>query len=110
MPTGATQSRGVKAADLEFFDGSRDKAEQFIQSIHIAITMQLNMFADERMKILYALSFMHGGIAQVWAENETNSILSYSSMFTTLPNYCLSIERTFGDPNQERTAHANCTP
>src|SRR5882724_1030177 len=105
-PTGSHSSRGVKAADPECFDGSRDKAEQFIQSICIAVTMQLDTFADERMKILYTLSFMHGGIAQVWAENETNAILSYTSMFATLTELLSSIERTFRDPDRERTAHA----
>src|SRR5882724_6157649 len=68
--------------------------------------MQLDTFADERMKILYALSFMHGGIAQVWAENETNVILSYTSTFSTLTELLSRIERTFGDPDRERTAHA----
>jgi len=28
--------------------------------------MQLDTFLDERMKILYALSFMCGGMVQVW--------------------------------------------
>ena len=74
MPTGTHSSRGVKAANPECFNGSRDQAEQFFQSICIAITMQLNMFVDKRMKILYTLSFMCGGIAQVWADNETNVI------------------------------------
>src|SRR5882724_13451738 len=68
--------------------------------------MQLDMFTDERMKILYTLSFMCKGIAQVWAENETNAILSYTSTFTTLAKLLSSIERTFRDPDQERTAHA----
>ena len=68
--------------------------------------MQLDMFADERMKILYALTFMHGGIAQVWAENGTNAILSYTSMFTTLAELLSSIKRTFRDPDQERMARA----
>ena len=49
---------------------------------------------------------MHGGIAQVWAENETNVILSYTSMFATLAELLSSIERIFGDPNQERMAHS----
>ena len=57
------------------------------------------MFVDERMKILYTLSFMHGGIAQVWAGNETNVILSYTSTFTTLAKLLSSIERTFRDPD-----------
>ena len=65
MPTRSHSSRGDRAAEPESFDRSRDKAEQFVQSVLIAVTMQLDMFADERMKILYALSFMHGGIAQV---------------------------------------------
>jgi len=57
------------------------------------------------MKILYALSFMHGGIAQVWAKNETNMVLSHTSMFSTLVGLLAGIERTFSDPDQERTAH-----
>src|SRR5882724_4959626 len=57
------------------------------------------------MKILYALSFMHGGIAQVWGKNETNVVLSHTSMFSTLTELLAGIERTFSDPDQERTAH-----
>jgi len=105
MPTRSHLSRGAREAELESFDGSRDKAKQFVQSIHIAITMQLDMFTDERMKILYALSFMHGGIAQVLAENETNVVLSHTSTFSTLMELLVGIERTFGDPDQERTVH-----
>ena len=47
MPTGSHSSRGARAAEPESFDGIRDKAEQLVQSIHITITMQLDMFADE---------------------------------------------------------------
>jgi len=49
--------------------------------------MQLHTFVDERIKILYALSFMHGGIVHVWAKNEINMILSQSSTFPPLQNY-----------------------
>src|SRR5882672_6261840 len=66
--------------------------------------MQLNTFTDERMKILYALSFMHGGIVQVWAQNKTNVVLSHTSTFSTLTELLAGIGRTFGDPDQERTA------
>jgi len=40
------------------------------------------------MKILYALSFMDRGIVQVWAENETNVVLSHMSMFS--PSWTLA--------------------
>src|SRR5882672_3523069 len=68
--------------------------------------MQLDMFVDERMKILYSLSFMGGGIAQVWAKNETNTVLSHTSMFSTLAKLLAGVERTFGDPDRERMACA----
>jgi len=67
--------------------------------------MQLDMFMDERIKILYALSFMHGGIVQVWAKNETNVVPSHSSTLSTLAELLAGIKRTFGDPKQERTAY-----
>jgi len=47
MLTGSHSSRGAISAEPESFDGIRDKAEQLVQSIHITITMQLDMFADE---------------------------------------------------------------
>jgi len=67
--------------------------------------MQIDAFADERMKILYALSFMHGGMAQVWEANETSTVLANTSTFNTLEGLLTLIERTFGDPDKERTAH-----
>jgi len=67
--------------------------------------MQIDTFTDQRMKILFALSFMCRGIVQVWAKNETNAVLSNTSMFSTLMGLLAGIERTFSDPDQERTAH-----
>ena len=66
--------------------------------------MQLDTFEDEGMKIFYTLSFMHGGIVQGWAENETNAVLAHMSMFSTLVELLASIKRTFGKPDQERMA------
>ena len=42
--------------------------------------MQIDAFTDERMKILYVLSFMHGGMAQVWAANETGPGVEHNGM------------------------------
>ena len=67
--------QSAKAADPEPFDGNHDKAEEFVRAIRIAVTMQVDAFADERMKVLYALSFMCGGTAQVWAANELGLIV-----------------------------------
>jgi len=67
--------------------------------------MQLNAYADERMKIPYTLSFMRGGMAQVWAANETSAVLDNMSSFGTLADLLALIERTFSDPDWERTTH-----
>jgi len=43
-------------------------------------------------------------IAQVRAKNKTNVVLSHTSTFSTLTELLAGIERTFGEPDQERTA------
>ena len=47
--------RNTKVADLETFDGSQEKTKQFVWSIHITVTMHIDTFTQERMKILYML-------------------------------------------------------
>ena len=48
---------------------------------------------------------MHGGMAQVWAGNETTAVIDRTSQTHTLDTFLVCIERTFGDPDWVRTAH-----
>src|SRR5882724_8876260 len=105
-PAGGQSWRNAKAANPEALYGSQGKTEQFVRSIRIAVTMQIDAFANERMKILYMLSFMRRGMAQVWAANETSVVLANMSTFNTLEGLLASIEGTFGNPDKERMAHA----
>ena len=66
--------------------------------------MQADSFADERMKVLYAVLFMRGGMAQVWAVNETMTVITGTSQMQTLDIFLESVEKTFGDPDRARTA------
>ena len=66
-----------------------------MRAIQIAVAMQADTFADERMKVLYALLFMCGGMAQVWAANETMAVITGTSQMQTLDIF---LEKTFGDP------------
>ena len=66
--------------------------------------MQLNTLLDKRIKILDALLFMCGGMAQVWAANKTNLVLANMSTFTTLAELLECIKRTFSYLDQERMA------
>src|SRR5882724_6617384 len=101
---GPSMSPHARAAELEVFNGTREKTEQFIQAVCIAVTMQLDTFVGKRMKILYVLSFMCRGMAQVWAAKETSVVLANMSTFNTLKGLLTSIKRTFDDPDKERTA------
>ena len=106
VQTSHNLTQSAKAADPEPFDGNRDQTEEFMRAIWIAVTMQANTFMDERMKILYALSFMCGGTAQVWAVNETIAVITGTSQMRTLDIFLENIEKTFGDPVQAQTARA----
>ena len=68
--------------------------------------MQADTFADERMKVLYVLSFMCRDTAQVWAANETMAVITGTSQMQTLDVFLESVEKTFGDPDQAWTARA----
>ena len=69
------------------------------------VTMQADTFVDERMKILYVLSFMCGGTAQVWAANETMAVIMGTSQMQTLDIFLESVEKTFGDLDWAWMAH-----
>ena len=58
------------------------------------------------MKILYALSFMCGGTAQVWAVNETMAVITGTSQMQTLDIFLENVEKTFRDLDQAWMAHA----
>ena len=103
--TSHNPSQSAKAANPELFNGNRDQTEEFVRAIQITVTMQANTFMDERMKILYALSFMCGGTAQVWAANETMAVITGTSQMQTLDIFLENVERTFRDLDQARMAH-----
>ena len=98
--------QSAKAADPKLFDGNQDQTEEFMRAIQIMVTMQADTFADERMRVLYALSFMHRGMAQVWAANETMAVITGTCQMQTLDIFLESVEKTFRDPDRARTARA----
>ena len=54
--------------------------------------------------MLYALSFMTKGTAEVWAHNQTQAIINGMSSIPTFEAFIKQVENTFGDPDQSRTA------
>ena len=106
VQTSHNSIQSTKAANPKPFDRNQDQTEEFMRAIWIAVTMQADTFADKRMKILYALSFMHGGMAQVWAENKTMAVITGTSKMQTLDIFLESVKKTFRDPDKAWMAHA----
>jgi hypothetical protein len=102
-PTISSSHRPIKAADPERFSGDRAETEGFIRAIRLSIAVQPGSFPDERTKVLYALSFMTGGSAQVWAYNETEAVINRRSI-GTFEDFAQRVQDAFGDPDRSRTA------
>ena len=85
--------QSAKATDPKPFDGNWVQTEEFIRAIQSMVTMQAGTFGDKRMKILYALSFMHGGMAKVWAANETMAVITGTSQMQTLDIFLRTSKR-----------------
>ena len=72
------------------------ETEGFIHAIKLPIAIQPKFFPDERTKILYALSFMTGGSAHTWAQNETETIITNTSTTDSLEEFLNCLEKAFG--------------
>ena len=103
-PTTPSPHRHIKVADPERFSGDRAETEGFIRAIRLAIAVQPESFPDERTKILYALSFMTGGSAQIWAHNETEAVITGTSSVGSFEDFSRRVEEAFGDPDRAQTA------
>ena len=93
VQTSHNPTQSAKAAEPKPFDGNWDQTEEFVRAIQIMVTMQADTFADKRTKILYALSFMCRGMAQVWAANETMAVITGTSQMQTLDIFLESVKR-----------------
>jgi len=96
--------RSIKAADPEKFSGDRADTEGFIRAVKLSIAIQPGSFPDNKTKMLYALSFMSGGSAAIWAHNKTQAIIDGTSLITTFDEFTKQVEEAFGDPDRARTA------
>ena len=66
IPTpSSTSTHPVKGADPEKFSGDCGETDGFIRAVKLSIAVQPSSFQDEQTKMLYALSFMMRGTAEV---------------------------------------------
>jgi len=100
----------VKVPTPDVFDRKRDKVEHFIRQCNLVFAGDPTNFSRYSNKITYALSLVHGGLAQEWAglkldqrtayvNGEPNAIKPFSSW----ADFTYQLEEHFGDPNKEET-------
>ena len=110
LPQGP-HAREPKVADPPIFNGNRNEAQSFIRSVRTVFELAPSRFpaGDENRKILFALGFMQGGTAGVWANNHANAILDPEAPnpFVTFQLFQTAFERAFGSADRAQKARTD---
>src|SRR5882762_1800768 len=100
----------VKVPMPDVFDGKRDKVEHFIRQCSLVFAGDPINFLRYNNKITYALSLIHGGLAQEWAGLKLDQRTAVANRepnavepFISWANFAYQLEEHFGDPNKEET-------
>lgn len=105
------QPREPKVADPPTFSGNRNETQSFIRSVRTVFTLAPSRFpvGDENRKILFALGFMQGGTAGIWANNHANAILDPNTPnpFATFQDFQDTFERAFGSADRAQKARTD---
>ena len=62
-----SQSKGIKVALPDSFDGTQSKIDSFLSQLGLYFSGKKKEFQDDQDKIIFALSYMKGGTAGPWA-------------------------------------------
>lgn len=100
LPT--PQPRQSLVAKLNDFDGKDYKL--FRRQCTIYMMANRDNFITSKDKILFVLSYMKGGLAGQWAENEYEKIMEDGYVAATFREFEHKLQGTFSDPNKERNA------
>src|SRR5882762_748583 len=109
-PAYAPTPKKVKVPTPDVFEGKRDKVEHFIRQCNLVFAGDPINFSRYSNKITYALSLIHGGLAQEWAglkldkrTEVANGELNAVEPFSGWANFAYQLEEHFGDLNKEET-------
>ena len=69
-PATAARTPKIKIRLPEDFHRECDKFDAYWQAVKLYIKINPTIYDNDEKKILFALSFMNGGTAQVWAQNK----------------------------------------
>src|SRR5205823_6253168 len=98
LPT--PQPRQSLVAKPNDFDGKDYKL--FCRQCAIYMMANRESFLTSEEKVLFVLSYMKGGLASQWAENEYERIMEDGYVASSFQEFEARLQGTFSDPNKER--------
>jgi len=101
-----------KVAEPPIFSGDKHQVQSFLRAVQLNFQLLPNRFpqGDEKRRILFALTYIHGGTAGTWADNQTTAMLDQDVThhpFATFEDFKDVFEHAFGDADQAQRARIN---
>jgi len=93
------QTQG-EAAKPPLFDGEREKVVGFINACRLYIGMRMKRVGEEE-KILWVLTYVQGGVAEVWKENVLEERRQEMSTVETVEELFTKMREEFGEFDEE---------
>jgi hypothetical protein len=98
-----------RVADPPIFSGDKQQVQSFLRSVQLHFQLLPNRFpqGDEKRRILFALTYIRGGTAGTWADNQTTAMLDQDPTrhpFLTFQDFSDTFERAFGDADRAQRA------
>jgi hypothetical protein len=100
----STSVKPIKMAAPETFSGERSKADSFLRQVNLYISGRSADFPNDDSKIIFALSYMKGGTAGIWADQAADVIGMGDSPFESWKEFVSKFSSVFCDPDKGATA------
>jgi len=82
------------------FSGERGQVVGFINAYHLFMQMRMDQVGD-RNKISWVLSYVQGGVAEIWKDNILDEIAKGTSVVQTVEQLFAKIRQEFGEFDEE---------
>jgi hypothetical protein len=103
--TNQSQSKGIKVAPPDSFDGTQSKTDSFLSQLGLYFSGRKKEFQDDQDKIIFALSYMKGGTAGPWAAEVVRQYQdSPEPLYPDWNTFLQEFKAAFGDPDPGSTA------
>ena len=94
----------VKIAVPDEFNGNIDATDHFVKQLGLYLLARPTDFPTDRERVIFALSYMKGGMAGMWADQVAGEILEGRMPYVDYADFIKAVTERFGDPDAGTTA------